>query len=81
MIWRCCIKCHQQHLGGEHRTLQGEWCDEDVCKACGGEKVISIDTTDSRYEHTTKEVPCPDCGDTDDDIEDLWWYGDPNYGE
>ncbi len=28
IIWRCCVKCRQQHLGGEHRTPEGEWCDD-----------------------------------------------------
>lgn len=48
--------------------------DEDVCETCGGDGVVSYDTTDSRYEHTTVEKPCPSCA-------DFWWYGDPNYGD
>jgi hypothetical protein len=25
-VWRCCIACHQHHLGGMHRTLDGDRC-------------------------------------------------------
>ena len=62
--------------------------EDEVCPTCGGDRVISSDTTDSSFEHTTEESPCPDCGVTDedgpepdDDYEDFWWYGDPNYGD
>lgn len=45
--------------------------DEDVCPTCGGDGVVSGDTTDSSHEHTTVESPCPDCGDND--------CGEPDY--
>jgi ribosomal protein S27AE len=35
----------------------------DPCSACSGTGVVEYDTTDSRYEHTTKEMSCPECGD------------------
>lgn len=41
--------------------------DTDVCETCGGDGELSVDTTDSRYEHTTKQIPCPDCTDLDED--------------
>lgn len=41
--------------------------EDDVCLTCGGDRVVSSDTTDSSFEHTTEESPCPDCGVTDDD--------------
>ena len=40
--------------------------EDEVCPTCGGDRVISSDTTDSSFEHTTVESPCPDCGVTDD---------------
>jgi DnaJ-class molecular chaperone len=54
--------------------------DEDVCETCGGDGELSQDTTDSRYEHTTKQVPCPDCSGLDEDgfepdeYEEDDWY-------
>lgn len=51
--------------------------DEDVCPTCGGERVVSGDTTDSSHEHTTVESPCPDCGEVDEGDyepdEDDWY--------
>ena len=61
--------------------------EDEVCPTCGGDSEVSQDTTDSCYEHTTVQIPCPDCSgldedgfEPDDDYEDFWWYGDPNYG-